>query len=249
MHRARSELRGCVRRRGSGSSRPGDKDHFVVHRLLQLASARARPALRSAPGTPIIIVIAQSAPERVLRAYRHAALCSMLKRSRSSSWPARKPPRAPATRQHTRTVAVYRDAFRLLLRSAHGQPGCRTDARKYRVFSREDVRCDRRPSPPRSLAHTVLGLPGHRDLPNPVTFGTTNRGPELLGVSHGRSLSSSDLRISRFISRCPLAHGRRTVTLGIPGPPMLLQALLMRARRVESGRSLLALKAYADKLH
>jgi hypothetical protein len=48
------------------------------------ASARARFALRSAPGTLTIIVTAQSATRRVARAYRHAAPSSVLKLSTSS---------------------------------------------------------------------------------------------------------------------------------------------------------------------
>ena len=40
----------------------------------------------------------------------------------------------------------------------------------------------------------------------------------------------------------------RVVTLGVPWPLKLLQPLLVRAFRVESGSTLLGLKAYADKL-
>jgi hypothetical protein len=43
-------------------------------------------------------------------------------------------------------------------------------------------------------------------------------------------------------------HVRRVVTLGIPWSLRLFQPLLKRKFRVESGRTLLALKAYADKL-
>jgi hypothetical protein len=43
-------------------------------------------------------------------------------------------------------------------------------------------------------------------------------------------------------------HVRRVVTLGIPWSLKVVQPLIVRAFRVESGRSLLALKAYADKL-
>jgi hypothetical protein len=43
-------------------------------------------------------------------------------------------------------------------------------------------------------------------------------------------------------------HVRRVVTLGIPRSLRLFRPILVRAFRVESGRTLLALKAYADKL-
>jgi hypothetical protein len=41
---------------------------------------------------------------------------------------------------------------------------------------------------------------------------------------------------------------RRVVTIGIPWSLKLAQPLLVRAFRVESGRTLLALKAHADKM-
>jgi hypothetical protein len=41
---------------------------------------------------------------------------------------------------------------------------------------------------------------------------------------------------------------KRVVTLGVPWSLKILQPLLVRAVRVESRRTLLALKAYADKL-
>lgn len=41
----------------------------------------------------------------------------------------------------------------------------------------------------------------------------------------------------------------RVVTLGVPRSLKLFQPLLVRAFRAESGRTLLALKAHADRLH
>jgi hypothetical protein len=41
---------------------------------------------------------------------------------------------------------------------------------------------------------------------------------------------------------------QRVVTIGIPWSLRLLQPLLVREFRVESGRTLMALKAYADGL-
>jgi hypothetical protein len=41
---------------------------------------------------------------------------------------------------------------------------------------------------------------------------------------------------------------RRIVRLGVPWSLKLFQPLLVRAFRVESGRTLVALKAYADQL-
>jgi len=43
-------------------------------------------------------------------------------------------------------------------------------------------------------------------------------------------------------------HVSRVVTLGIPWSLRLLQPILVRQFRSESGRTLLALKAYADAL-
>ena len=43
-------------------------------------------------------------------------------------------------------------------------------------------------------------------------------------------------------------HVKRVVTLGIPWSLKIIQPMIVRAFRVESGRTLLALKAYADKL-
>jgi hypothetical protein len=43
-------------------------------------------------------------------------------------------------------------------------------------------------------------------------------------------------------------HVRRVVTLGIPWSLKLVQPLIVRSFRVESRRTLLALKVYADQL-
>jgi uncharacterized protein YndB with AHSA1/START domain len=104
---------------------------------------------------------------------------------------------------------------------------------------------------------------------DPVTLGTTYREPGPFGVRNGRvteferptkitfhqpmtmKLHSGTVDV---ILRYALAPGadstrvRRVVTLGIPWSLKLVQPLLVRAFRVESPRTLLALKAYADKL-
>src|ERR1700682_3388586 len=49
--------------------------------------------------------------------------------------------------------------------------------------------------------------------------------------------------------RAGSTHVKRVVTLGIPWPLRLFQPLVAREFRVESARTLLALKTYADKLH
>jgi hypothetical protein len=41
-------------------------------------------------------------------------------------------------------------------------------------------------------------------------------------------------------------HVARVVTIAVPGPLTVIQPVLVRAFRAESGRTLLALKAYAD---
>jgi hypothetical protein len=43
-------------------------------------------------------------------------------------------------------------------------------------------------------------------------------------------------------------HVTRVVTIGIPWSLKVIQPVIIRAFRVESGRTLVALKAYADKL-
>jgi hypothetical protein len=47
--------------------------------------------------------------------------------------------------------------------------------------------------------------------------------------------------------RAESTHVKRVVTLGVPWSLKLFQPLLVRAFQVESGRTLLALKAYADQ--
>jgi uncharacterized protein YndB with AHSA1/START domain len=104
---------------------------------------------------------------------------------------------------------------------------------------------------------------------NPVTLGTTYREPGPFGVRNGTvceferpariafhqpmtitlHLGTVDL-MTRY-TLTPQAGStlvRRVVTIGIPRSLKLAQPLLVRAVRVESGRTLRALKAYADKL-
>jgi len=104
---------------------------------------------------------------------------------------------------------------------------------------------------------------------NPVTLGTTYREPGPFGVRNGTvteferptkitfhqpmtmKLNSGTLDVTVRYTLTPgvgSTHVRRVVTLGIPWSLRLFQPLLKREFRVESGRTLLALKAYADKL-
>jgi uncharacterized protein YndB with AHSA1/START domain len=103
---------------------------------------------------------------------------------------------------------------------------------------------------------------------NPVTLGTTYREPGPFGVRNGTvteferptkitfhqpmtmKLHSGTVDVVLRYTLTPAAestHVRRVVTLGIPRSLKLVRPLLVRAFRVESGRTLLALKAYADK--
>jgi uncharacterized protein YndB with AHSA1/START domain len=104
---------------------------------------------------------------------------------------------------------------------------------------------------------------------DPVTLGTTYREPGPFGVRNGRvteferptkitfhqpmtmKLHSGTVDVILRYTLTPGAdstHVTRVVTLGIPWSLKLVQPLLVRAFRVESPRTLLALKAYADKL-
>jgi uncharacterized protein YndB with AHSA1/START domain len=104
---------------------------------------------------------------------------------------------------------------------------------------------------------------------NPVSLGTTYREPGPFGVRHGTvteyerptritfhqpmtmKLHSGTVDVVMRYTLTPTAestHVTRVVTLGVPWSLRLLQPLLVRAFRVESARTLRALKAYADKL-
>jgi len=104
---------------------------------------------------------------------------------------------------------------------------------------------------------------------NPVTLGTTYREPGPFGARHGTvteferptkitfhqpmamALHSGTVGVTVRYTLAPRAqstHVQRLVTLGIPWPLKLLQPLLVRKFRAEQRRTLLALKAYADKL-
>jgi hypothetical protein len=104
---------------------------------------------------------------------------------------------------------------------------------------------------------------------NPVALGTTYREPGPFGVRHGQvteferpmkvtfhqpmtlKLHSGTLDVTVRYTLTPgsrSTHVTRVVTLGIPWPLRLFQPLVAREFRVESGRTLLALKAHADKL-
>jgi hypothetical protein len=102
-----------------------------------------------------------------------------------------------------------------------------------------------------------------------VTLGTTYREPGPFGVRHGTvtelerptkitfhqpmtmRLRSGTVDVTVRYTLTPggeSTHVTRVVTIGIPWPLKLFQPVLVRAFRIESGRTLLALKAYADTL-
>jgi hypothetical protein len=103
---------------------------------------------------------------------------------------------------------------------------------------------------------------------NPVTLGTTYREPGPFGVRNGTVTEFE--RPARVTFHQPMTmrlHAgtidvtlrymlttgeestrvKRVVTLGVPWSLKFLQPLVVRAFRAESARTLLALKAYADK--
>jgi uncharacterized protein YndB with AHSA1/START domain len=104
---------------------------------------------------------------------------------------------------------------------------------------------------------------------NPVTLGTTFREPGPFGVRDGTvteferptKITFHQPMTMKFhsgivdvIMRYTLTPGndstrvKRVVTLGVPWSLRLFQPLLVREFRMESGRTLLTLKAHADKL-
>jgi uncharacterized protein YndB with AHSA1/START domain len=104
---------------------------------------------------------------------------------------------------------------------------------------------------------------------DPVTLGTTYREPGPFGVRNGTvteferptritfhqpmtlRLRSGTVDVTLRYTLKPDAgstHVSRVVTLGIPWSLRLVQPILVREFRTESGRTLLALKAYADGL-
>jgi uncharacterized protein YndB with AHSA1/START domain len=104
---------------------------------------------------------------------------------------------------------------------------------------------------------------------NPVRLGTTYREPGPFGVRNGTvtelerpakitfhqpmtmKLHSGTVDVTMRYMLTPGAgstHVTRVVTLRIPWSLKLLQPLLVHAFRAESGRTLLALKVYADSL-
>jgi hypothetical protein len=105
---------------------------------------------------------------------------------------------------------------------------------------------------------------------NPVTLGTTYREPGPAGVRKGTVTEferptkltchqpltmklhvgtvDATLRYTLIPTGSESTHVKRVVTLGVPWSLKLFQPLLVHAFRGESERTLLALKAYADKL-
>ena len=105
---------------------------------------------------------------------------------------------------------------------------------------------------------------------NPVTLGTTYREPGPAGARNGTVTELE--RPTKLTCHQPLAmplhagtvdatlrykltptgpestHVKRIVTIGVPRSLKLLQPLLVRTFRRESGRTLLALKAYVETL-
>jgi uncharacterized protein YndB with AHSA1/START domain len=64
--------------------------------------------------------------------------------------------------------------------------------------------------------------------------------PRLLGII--------DINVSLTLAPTPTAvHVRRVVTIGIPWQLKLVQPFVVRQFRIESGRTLLALKAFAER--
>ncbi len=109
----------------------------------------------------------------------------------------------------------------------------------------------------------------HEVSSGPVGLGTTYTEPGPFGVRHGEvtelerptkvtfhqpmtlKLHSGTLDVTVRYTLTPgsgTTRVNRVVTLGIPWTLRLFQPVLAREFRVESGRTLLALKAYADKL-
>jgi uncharacterized protein YndB with AHSA1/START domain len=104
---------------------------------------------------------------------------------------------------------------------------------------------------------------------DPVTLGTTYREPGPFGVRNGTvteferpakitfqqpmtiKLHAGIVDVTLRYTLTPAGdstHVTRVVTIGIPWSLKLIQPVLVRAFRVESGRTLIALKAYADTL-
>jgi len=104
---------------------------------------------------------------------------------------------------------------------------------------------------------------------NPAVLGTTYREPGPLGVRHGTvieyerptKITFHQPMTMRFhsgvvdvilrytlVPRGDVTHVERRVALGIPWQVIPIRSTIERAFSTESARTLLALKAYADKL-
>jgi Polyketide cyclase / dehydrase and lipid transport len=104
---------------------------------------------------------------------------------------------------------------------------------------------------------------------NPVALGSTYREPGPLGVRNGTvteferptkltfyqpmtiRLGLGTIDVTMRYTLTPgseSTHVRRVVTIEVPWSLKLLQPLVVRGFRLESARTLLALKAYADEL-
>jgi uncharacterized protein YndB with AHSA1/START domain len=104
---------------------------------------------------------------------------------------------------------------------------------------------------------------------NPVTLGTTYREPGPFGVRNGTvtelerptkitfhqpmsmilHLGTIDVLLRYTLTpQATSTHVQRVVTLRVPWSLQLLQPVIVRQFRIESSRTLRALKAYADQL-
>src|SRR5262245_19692746 len=138
------------------------------------------------------------------------------------------------------------------------------------VLGREDLRCDHRLSRPGPLDHGVVGVSRHQryllepgdpwhDLPRAWTVRCAQwDGHGVRATNEAHLPPADDHEAARWDRRCESAlHAdarggvdprEASRDARVPWTLKLLQPLLVHAFRVEGGRTLLALKAYADKL-
>jgi uncharacterized protein YndB with AHSA1/START domain len=121
----------------------------------------------------------------------------------------------------------------------------------------------------RWLTHSSSFKGTHDVSSNMVALGTTYREPGPFGVRNGTvteferptritfhqpmtmkfGLGTVDVTVRMTLSaEAASTHVKRVVTIAVPWQLKLFQPVLAREFRVESARTLLALKAYADKL-
>ena len=101
----------------------------------------------------------------------------------------------------------------------------------------------------------ALGTTWRERGPNGVRYGTVTQFDEPTRVTfhqpmtmRPRFLGIIDITVSLALTPSPKSvHVRRVVTFRIPWPLKLVQPLVVRQFRVESGRTLLALKDFAER--